>query len=284
MGSRIIITTRGRLDFQPTLNNLHVELRKLVTLICYPGEKIHHDKNWGHEVSEIIEHPKEFKHLGQIRKWCIENFDENVILLDDNLVFQVREFSELSNNCKFPLHQVTPKHFLPNSILRIQMEMFEWVIGKLNSNKYGVVGISSRQGNNRIGQTELENKRFFAFWAVNKKVYGEIKPYLFEKFPNKNDFCIGLEFLSKGVPNIISYKYAFNKQGGANNKGGCSIYRNISNSNKEAYDLYDLFPDFVRVREKSVKSWGGDFEDKLKALDVTCYWKKAYEWGIKNKI
>lgn len=282
--TQLVITTRGRTDFQPTLRNLAPELRRCVTLVCYPGERKQHIHNWGGKVDAIIEHPTQLTHLGQIRTWCIEHLssNRNVILIDDNLNFHARISPDHGEGCEYPLIPIIEKHFTKNTITRIQQQMFMWIVQQLNTNHYGIVGVSQRSGNHNVRVDFLENTRTYALWAVNKKLYNQIAPHYYTQFPSKNDFCLALEFLTAGIPTIVTYQYAFGKQGGANNKGGCSVYRTVKLFNDATKELKQLFPAFVTIRQKSTKSWRGAFKDNT--LDATIKWKKAYKYGkYKNK-
>lgn len=279
-GVRIIINTRGRVDEQFTLQNLVPELRKEVSVICYPGEKKFLDEIWEGEVKEIIEHPISLNFIGEIRQWSLDNSDEDyIIFLDDNINFHARYPSEKGESCKFPLHQLISKHFYDSTIYEIQLEMIFWMIEKLFSDNYGIVGISARTGNSRVlDRDEVENTRCYAFWGINNKMLKILGNRKFSDVKLKEDFYILLHFLTNGIPNIVSYKFAFGKCKGANSKGGCSTYRTVEESNKSAYILQNYFPDFVRLTDKKTKSWGGDFGDK--SLDVVISWKKAYEFGV----
>jgi hypothetical protein len=275
---RIILTTRGRIDVQHTLNNLSDDILKFVTIVCYPGEKKLHDNNWITKVKEIIEHPQELVHLGQIRKWCIESSKENyVILIDDNMIFSVRLPSQ-KQELKSIVTQLNDNNFDKETIELCLLSLFLDIIEKLKTNQYGIVGLSSRQLNPKQKFEVSENIRIYGFWGVNKLLYKKLEDKLsWSEFYNKNDFALQLEFLTNGIKNLCLNNYAFSKCGGANSKGGCSILRNQHSSNKEAFDFKERYGEFVKIREKSTKSWN-NFGDKV--FDVMIFWKKAFEYGI----
>jgi len=298
----LLVTTRGRIDFQPTLNNLSPNIRKRVIIVCYPGEKELHTVNWQGKVQQIIEHPTTLDNIDAIRYWCINHFKEDyIVFMDDNLNFHVRMDSEKGNQCKFSLHQVCAKHFHKETISKIQLEMFSWIIEKLKNGtygivgssssskniqdlidqKYGVVGISPRPGNDKLIKEENENFRVYAFWGINKMLFNQVKnKYDVSSFKYKGDFYTVLFMLTQGIPNIVSFKYAFGKVGGANNKGGCSIYRDEEMISKEAELLAKKFPGVVKIVKKKSKSWN-NVKDEIK--DVNVQWKKAYEYGLRQK-
>lgn len=280
----IFMPTRGRVDknLQVTLRVLHPEVREQIIMVCHPGEKREHEKNWGDQLRGIIEVGG--NHIGEIRQKCIDSSDSDyIIFIDDSLDLHVRAESEKGTVTDYPLKGMIEKHFSYDSITKFQMDMFSWMEEKLVSGKYGMVGISRRSSNcHHLDSDELENERVCSFWGINRKLFNSLpgKPK-FSSMPLKEDFYIVLNFLTNGIPIITSYKYGYDRIGGANSKGGCSIYRKLDLSNKSAEMLKSYFPDFVQIVEKGTKSWGGEFG--AKAIDVRVSCKKAYEFGLKNK-
>lgn len=281
---RIYIPTRGRTDKkqQQTLKNLHQDLHKFVTLVCYPGEKEFHFKNFGNSIGEIIE--VDHSHIGDLRQKCIDMSDTDIILfLDDNLDFHTRKESEKGTTTMYPLKGMIEKHFKKESIKNFQLEMFEWIAEKLRSEKYGMVGVSRRSDNcYHLDEEEKLNDRVCSMWGINRKIYNSLPNHpKFSDVSLKEDFYIILHFLTNGIPLISSYNFSYGKPSGANSKGGCSLYRKIEASNESAHILFKHFPEFVTVTEKGTKSWGGEFGET--ALDVRVNWKKAYEYGLRNR-
>lgn len=275
---RIIINTRGRIDRQITLEHLRDNIRRHITLVCYPGERVTLSRQWRNKVQKIIEHPVNLTHLGAIRHWCIDAFKENIIIfMDDNMGFHAREKVDYGPGTIFPLVPVISKHYTDASIERIHSDVFQWMINKLSNGQYGIAGTSSRTGNHNHPGEEEENTRFFAMWGVNKIIYNRVGPYLYASYPIKQDFCLGLEMATAGVKNIVSYKYAHDKSA-SNSAGGVSVYRTVNMFNEYAQRLKRQFPQFVTLRHKPTKSWGGNFE--LYAWDVTIQWKRAYAYGV----
>lgn len=279
----IFMPTRGRteINLQATLSMLPIELKKLLIIICHPGEEIFFEDNYGDQVLDII--PLEASHIGEVRQKCIDSsYSDYIIFIDDSLNFHVRADSETGTITKYLLKGMIVKHFHKDTIDNYIIKMFLWIAEHLYNDKYGMVGISRRPSNNFVKQDIKLNDRVCSFWGINRKLFNSLfNNPKFSDMQLKEDFYISLHFLINGIPLITSYKYAYDRIGGSNTIGGCSIYRNLENSNKSAYKLYKYFPDFVKIREKSVKSWGGEF--KKKAIDVIVYNKKAYQYGL-NKI
>lgn len=279
----VILNTRGRVDKQFTLSCLIDEILEHIIIVCYPGEFELLNEHWGHKVMGIIEHPNNLNNIGSIRQWCIDTFDNvsNIIFIDDNIKFSVRLNSEKGENCKFPLHQLIDKHFTQSTIKFVQLEMFKWIIDNLNTNEYGMVGISQRSGNNNELKDYNINSRIYAFWGVNLDLYNSIPQRKLSDVELKEDFYLTLHFLTNSIKTITSYKYAFDKCGGANSKGGCSTYRTIDKHNESSKILKQHFPNYVSIVEKNTKSWNG-FDNK--SLDVRINWKKAYNDSLKNNL
>lgn len=277
----IFMPTRGRTDIklQATLNVLPVDLKQYLIIVCHPGEESWFKDNYGN-VKEIL--PMEASHIGEVRQNCIDLANSDyIIFIDDSLNFNVRAESDKGTETVYPLKVMTEKHFYPETIASHLIDMFLWIVEKLYESKFGLVGVSRRSSNNFVEEDFKLNDRICSFWGINRKLFNSLpNSPKFSDMQLKEDFYISLHFLTNGIPTISTYKYAYGRVGGANTKGGCSIYRNIENSNKSAHDLHRHFPDFVKIREKGVKSWNGEFEQV--ALDVTVSSKKAYEYGIKK--
>ncbi len=278
----IFMPTRGRMDtkLQATLNVLPDDLKEYLIIVCHPGEEGWFEENYGN-VKQVL--PMEATHIGEVRQKCIDLADtDNIIFVDDSLKFNVRAKTEHGVETKYLLKGMTEKHFRKETIDAFLVDMFFWIIEQLFSDEYGMVGISRRPSNNFVEPNFKLNDRICSFWGINRKLFNSLPDSpKFSDMQLKEDFYISLHFLTNGIPNITSYSFAYDRAGGANTKGGCSIYRNLANSNKSALELQKHFPDFVKIREKSVKSWGGEFEET--AMDVTVSSKKAYEYGLKNK-
>lgn len=281
MDFEIYMPTRGRteLKLQSTLNLLCQDIKKLITVVCHPGEESWFYENYGEQVKSVIS--LEVSHIGELRQKCIDmSPSDNIIFVDDSLNFHARGKTETENDTKYPLKGLTERYFSPTTIEDLQLEMFSWLMINISSGEYGMVGISRRHANGHNLQSDTkENERVCSFWGINRKLFNSLKGHpKFSDMQLKEDFYITLNFLTNGIKLITSYKFAYDRVGGANTKGGCSIYRNIESQNASAITLKEHFPEFVKIREKSVKSWNGDFEET--ALDVTVYAKKAYESGI----
>lgn len=266
----IAMTTRGRIDNQKTLQRLHPEVLKCVSIFCHPGELSQHKKNWGDKVRSIEEYDPEAKNLAEIREWLAFNAPgDKIIFMDDNIDFSIRRTRDDS------LLTLIKKNYTDEEIREYQTEMFNWMWDNLDEEKIAITGISFR-GFNLCSDPEIEmNKRFFALWGLNvKKYYSQVnQPIYMSDWPIKEDFATGIAMRRMGYNIIVNNKFAFGKPSGANCKGGCSTYRNVELMNSESKRMAEAFPDIVKLKVKKSKNWNGDFKGK-EAIDVVIYWSK----------
>ena len=92
------------------------------------------------------------------------------------------------------------------------------------------------------------------------------------------DFDVNLQLLTRGFKNRISAKYMVTCSE-TNADGGCSTWRTLDVHNEAQRKLGELWPDFVKVREKVVTS--GPWKGHVK-LATTIQHKKAYESSQKK--
>lgn len=279
----LAMPTRGRLDKQSTLKNLHKEIAKLVNVYCHPGELKEFSLKYGSIVNSVKEYGGDCSHIGEIRDFIIKDSESrNVIFMDDNLRFQSRIKNERVLDLKGSIFEIVPKNYSDEEILSMQLEMFNWVFEKLD--EYAMAGFSFRPFNRMIEEDEKENCKLFAFWGINVEKYNNQNIRLSD-WELKEDFALNINFIMNGENTVCNYKYSFDKAGGANQKGGCSEYRTLLKQNEYSIRLKDVFGDFIKIREKVNKNrWGGVFENS-KRLEVIIYWNKLVKHGQKvNKI
>lgn len=271
----LVMPTRGRakLSSQKTIQNLAPSIAKNLLVVTAPDEVEALTKEIGHLVKTVAGVPH--NNIGELRQSVLDALDkENIIFVDDSLNFHVRHPSELGSETKYPLKGICPQHFTPQTIERLYVEMLEWMVAQLDSNRFGMVGLSARPANNFNEESYSINKRVCGVWGINNKLYHSlpVRPNM-ALFPIKEDMYMELSFLTHGIPCISYYHYAFDRMGGVNTPGGCSRYRNNKNCEEHADRLAQQFPNYVKKVLKNAKSWNG-FGDKV--WDVRVQWNKAY--------
>jgi glycosyltransferase involved in cell wall biosynthesis len=216
---------------------------------------------------DIIILPKNVKGLSANRQWLLENSHSDFIcFLDDDLDFNKRKEGSIQlKKCK--------------NIDGLFKIWINWL-----QNGYNLVGVSSRNGNNRILSDYEDCTRIMSAYAFNRNTL--IKENIrFDRINIMQDFDVNLSLLEKGYPNRVSYKYAHSQSKGSGAKGGCSIYRTPELKRKGSFRLAYLHPKVVKVRSKITKTGWDNMESKAGiegkvSVDVTIFWKKA----LKNKI
>lgn len=114
-------------------------------------------------------------------------------------------------------------------------------------------------------------------WGISVKKYHRVGAR-FADNPFKEDFHMQLAFLTSGIKTICNNCYTFDKVRGANDAGGCSIYRNLTNVNRGSEILKEYYPNFVSLVEKDSNNWSNLGTDEVvKRLEVIVHWKKAFE-------
>lgn len=275
-----VIVTRGRVDkkLQMTLKNIPPILRQYILVATAPDEVedlrtlLENDLNIEVDCVLGVEH----NFLGQLRQTLVDKFKCNIVFIDDMFTFHAREHSDTGVETKYLLKQVSEKNFTVESRERIMIELFEWVTSKINSGKFGMVGISNRPSNNNILWEEVYNDRIGGFWGINYDLYSNMEnPPQMDTVITKEDMHLELSMLIEGIPVVKSSTYAFNRSGGSNSRGGCSLYRNVDLMEHDALQLKKIFPDFVHIKDKPAKSWG-NVGNRETFKDVTIQWKRAY--------
>jgi hypothetical protein len=271
----LFIHSSGRPDNQTTLKFLTAYPRERINLVVQAKETQRYEK-WAN-CATILILPPEIITLSPTRQRIAEYARRRGIdkfcLLDDDLRFNCRGVP--SSNVKktdFTLWVATPKQTVDC------LNMLEkWL------DQFAHVSVSCRQGNNRCAGEWRQPGRAMQVLGYRTDVFFDVGVD-FSKIRTKQDFAATLTLLTAGYPNRVSYKYSVGQAGrsgaGANsskrvdaNPGGCSVYRTLNMMNECAYELAAMFPDFVKVVEKTTKT--SFFMGTRK--DVVCYWQKAYQ-------
>jgi hypothetical protein len=250
---KIYIPTLGRTDNQQTWDNLPQFLRKRTYLICPPEEFDAHTKAGRQAIACPV---NGVFPVGYVRQWILEQADGPFLMMDDDLVFCAR----MSNN-DWHLRQATVDDFIH------MYDLMDYLF-----QHYHHIGLSSRTGNNRIGDRVVYVARQHAVYGVNPFIMKKFN-IRFDEMPLMQDFDVTLHLLRRGFPNAVIYHYCWN-HGVSNAAGGCSDYRTPESHTQAAHMLKKRHPEFVTIVQKETKvSWVG----MKTRTDVRVAWRKAYE-------
>lgn len=263
---KIFISTLGRPVHQVTLAYFNKKWLKHVRLVVVPSEVKAYRKIAGiYGIKELVVLPKKVQGLSANRQWLLENQDDDYLcFLDDDLHFHIRDDYLKLNKCK-------AKDFA---------KLLETWEGWLKSGEYAMVGVSTRNGNNRITEDYAENGRIMSCYAFNRNIL--LKHNVrFDRIPVMQDFDVVLQLLEAGYKNCVSYKFAHEQARGSGGMGGCSLYRTSAIIRAGANKLLSLHPKVVKVVAKKSKTGWKTMEKKpgvegTVRTDVNIQWKKAY--------
>jgi len=246
-----------------TLDQIPQEYMKDTVLVVHPDEYKDYLENVSVKESgvEVIK----TKHQGNLPNlrhyistaWAKRNGIRYIFHFDDDLRFYYRP------SMKQPqLKKTTPAVF---------KQMMNRVLALLEKEKCFGVGISARQGNNRVDYPIEVNSRMMTCYAIDTSIYRKEK-IRYDKFDTMEDFYTTLCLLTRGYHNYVLYKYAWN-QTGSNAAGGCSEYRTEKVQTETSFAIAELFPEFATVVKRKAKMWG----ELSERYDLRIQWKKAYQ-------
>jgi hypothetical protein len=250
---QIIITTRGRIHEQDTLQRLPPELRQRTTLI--PPKREVDSLHRLYPDVEIVWEPYRNMNLPQKREWIIKTWHDagytKILLLDDDLVFATRKGKRL-----------------PKSTDEELIAAFQRIEDKLGR-EFPHVGLGQRRFNNGIKKVG---------WKIPGKMQCVLGYYLpivakevrWDLVVLRSDYCASLQLLLKGYPNAVWTETVVEQARGFDAPGGCSIYRTpkMLDDEAEKFANLNLFSDYVRVEQR-----------KYGRLEPRCEWKKALQNG-----
>lgn len=253
-----VINTLGRVNRQITWNNLPPSIRaKTVLSVQY-----HERNDYGPEYKLLVL-PHTITDLPTTRQWLIDNVKTRyLVIMDDDLTFFTRK-----NDNPAKLYKMEEWE---------HEEMFGDMLHLLDLG-HPMVGISSREGNNREPAAIKYVGRSMRIFALDLETVREVGAR-FDRTKTKEDMDMTLQLLRAGYQNAILYCYA-NDHVSSNAPGGCANYRTLELMKEDALVMQKLHPEFVKVVEKTTKtSWGG-----ATRTDVVVQWKKAYQSSQANK-
>lgn len=232
-------------------------MRQCTAFVVPPDQYVEYRASVPEDV-EVLQCPE--VGIAAVRHWIGRNVrNDKFVMLDDDVHFLVRRGPDMWQMRKTEKSEVD--------------DLFRTVENLLY--RYGHVGVSGREGNNRIGVGEppliAENTRTIRFLAYRtedflRAEHGRVRVM--------EDFDVNLQLLRRGVPNC-SIHYWAQGQRMTNAPGGCSTYRSHEVHEQSAIRLAELHPGLVSLRQKQNKT-GGDFGTRT---EVTIQWKRALNHG-----
>lgn len=213
---------------------------------------------------ELITVPDDWR-IGRKRRFLGEyarGKDECFMFLDDDIGFLVRK-SETNWQLRDPT----------NIEVAIMLSYAEMAL--MTDDALSHLGISAREGNNRIGVGDADHLRD-RNTRLMRAVAWKVKPYL-ETDPTRvegiEDFDCSLQSLRAGYENVCLYYWA-QGQRETNESGGCADWRTAEVHAANVRKLAELHPGFVSVRQKKNKTGG-----LAERLESNIQWKKAAAAG-----
>lgn len=266
MIENIVIPTLGRIQKQITYNALHEKYRDRVTFIVQPHEYEEMNELY---YGKVLALPENIKRIAATREWIFNKFkDTRHAVFDDDLDFIVKE-PNTGEGSKWLSRKFTEQDF-DDAFKLIESWMDEgisvgaflpaWVIPDVNQ------------------WPIRENQRMMTNWFFDgPKIPKDLEWCRVEA---AEDFDVNLQLLTRGFKNRISAKYMVTCSE-TNAEGGCSTWRTLEVHNEAQRKLAELWPNFVKVKEKEVTS--GPWKGKIK-LATTIQHKKAYESSKQNSL
>ncbi len=263
---KIVIPTLGRMDKQLTYNALPDKYKKKVNFIVQAHEFEDMKSRYGDQVIGLPEH---IKTIAPTREWLFNHFkDDRFFVFDDDLAFTIKE-PNTGGDTKWKARPFIDSDF--DEIFELVESWMDdgishgclqptWVMPSLDNWPYGDNG-------------KIMTNVFYD----GPKIPRDIK---WDRVPAAEDFDVNLQLLTKGYPNRISSKYMVSPLE-TNAAGGCSEWRTLEVHNNAQILLGEIWPDYVKVREKEVKS--GPWKGEIK-LATTIYHKKAFKDSQTNSL
>lgn len=262
---QLVIPTYGRPRRQTTLAALPKDLRREVLLVTSdPAEAEFLAHAWRADKVRVKNAP--VATIADKRQWILENVPGDVFMLDDDMVFYRRcpvEHRVYEGRWRAnPGHKTLSLDYVSDRGL---VDLFQDL--ELNLARHGLVGISSRFGNDcePVEHRSGANRLMHGF-GYRKKLIP--KKFRFSDVMFREDFHLALTMYKQGHASYQRYDWCV-APGAYGAPGGCSSERTVPLSNKAAEKLAELHAPFVAVVDKPYKG--------VPRKEVRVQWKKALE-------
>ena len=263
----ILIVTYNRINTQITYQSLPLKWQKKVIFVIRPIEvelfKQKYPENKLLILSESLP-----KGLGPTRQFVYDYYHKQkmkVITFDDDLNFIYKYYIEENDKIKWKSRPFTDQDF---------DNMFEDIEKELDTTFHGSLGCMSTMPNQKSYPKDYCGRGMTNLFYNTAKLPADID---FTRCSAAEDFDSTLQLLTKGFKNVIYGNYKVTEKAYA--AGGCTSTRTVETHNESQKLLQTLFPNYVKVKEKVVKS--GPWKGQTK-LNVLIQWKKAYKDSLKK--
>tara|TARA_B100000424_G_scaffold103811_1_gene78190 strand:+ start:3796 stop:4602 length:807 start_codon:yes stop_codon:yes gene_type:complete len=256
MIDRIYIPSYGRPNKQITWNNLSDKWKEKTTIVVDESEYNEYSSLY----PSVLSLPKGMKGIAPIREWIVKQAtEEKISMLDDdlNFVYTRREDEDGQTNRKCNDDDME--------------KMFELMSTWLDEVVF--CGLDATWSHPQFGIDYKFCGRVCSNVFYNTKTLP--KDLEWTDLEVSEDYNIGLQLLTRGLPNYVSTRYRVSPVDNFS-EGGCNATtRTLEVHNDCWIKLQKKFPNFVKVYTKPEEKsgmWKGQ-----ERLGGVVQWKKAYE-------
>lgn len=248
MDATIYIPTKGRQEPLLTLEKL--EPTKIEPVLVHPSNECH--KFSGQHLHI------DCQYLGQVWQEILELCPTPIcIIVDDDLRFATR-----LGGIAGMLFQSEPEEI---------EEMFAWMIQQAEFFAHG--SISIRKGNHFIEDSYRDNANAKDCLYFRKDILLRENTRL-DRLKTMQDFDITLQMFSKGYQNRVGFNWTVDQEN-PTAPGGTTLYRTAEVQKEAAYQLQELWPDYVKVVKKKALNKQDIYG--AERYDVRISWRKCWD-------
>ena len=256
--AEVWVVSRGRWEHSDTLEETQALPYGKVFLAVHSEEREQYKPLAHKHNCELVD--MEYSTISEKRQLIAEQAGPKFIMLDDDLRFYRRKVEG-----QFNLRYIKPEEMLV-LIRRITNHL----------DTFAHVGVSAREGNNRLETPAVFNTRYMRVLAYRREEYLACEH---GRINYMEDFDVALQLLRRGHQSLVISDWA-QGQKGTQAPGGCALHRTNERHEEAVRNLEELHRGYVKLRQKNNKT-GGEFGSRLEA---TIYWQKAYQSSQQKPI
>jgi hypothetical protein len=266
---KIVIPTLGRIHDQKTYNSLPDKWKKEVNFIVQAHEYDEMKSIYGNQVISL---PSHIKTLAPTRMWIQKYFNnDRYWVFDDDLDFFIKDYVN-DGTRKWASVEMTDKDF--DDMIDHAHDFMNKGYSHGGCASNWIMPVPPRKDGS------MYPFRFNFRQCTNCFFDGPNLPTInWDRCQATEDMDGTLQYLTRGIPNVIFMRHRVSCKE-TNAAGGCSEYRTVEYHNESQRKFQELWPDFVKLKEKEVPS--GPWKGEIK-LNVEVAWKKAYNSAEKMK-